>query len=115
MDEEGDVNYTSTVSVMGVPGGTVVKNPPANAGDGFDPWVGKIPWRRKWQPTAVFLPGESHEQRSLAGCSPWSRKESDTTELGHSEPLIKDLRYFPPPPATLSSQLRGTKSEVVQE
>ena len=34
---------------------------------GFDPWVGKIPWRRKWQPTPVFLPGESHGQRSLAG------------------------------------------------
>ena len=37
---------------------------------GFNPWVGKIPWRRKWQPTAVFLPGESHGQRSLEGCSP---------------------------------------------
>ena len=41
---------------------------------GFDPWVGKIPWRRKWQPTPVFLPGESHGQRSLAGCSPWGCK-----------------------------------------
>ena len=39
----------------------------------FDPWVRKIPWRRKWQPTPVFLPGESHGQRSLAGYSPWSR------------------------------------------
>ena len=38
---------------------------------GLDPWVGKIPWRRKWQPTPVFLPGESHGQRSLAGRSPW--------------------------------------------
>ena len=37
-------------------------------------------WRRKWQPTPVFLPGESHGLRSLAGCSPWGRKESDTTE-----------------------------------
>ena len=37
-------------------------------------------WRRKWQPTPVFLPGESHGQRSLVGCSPWSRTESDTTE-----------------------------------
>ena len=37
---------------------------------GFDPWVGKIPWRRKWQPTPIFLPGESHGQRSLAGYSP---------------------------------------------
>ena len=47
---------------------------------GFDPWVGKIPWRRKWLPTAVFLPGEFHGQRSLAGYSPWGRKGSDTTE-----------------------------------
>ena len=46
----------------------------------LDPWVGKIPWRRKWQPTLVYLPGEFHGQRSLAGYSPWGRKESDTTE-----------------------------------
>ena len=46
----------------------------------MDPWVGKIPWRRAWQPTPVFLPGESHGQRSLAGYSPWGGKESDTTE-----------------------------------
>ena len=47
---------------------------------GLDPWVRKIPWRRKWQPTPVFLPGDSHGQRSLAGYSPWGYKESDTTE-----------------------------------
>ena len=47
---------------------------------GFDPWVGKIPWRRKWQPTPVFLLGKSHVQRSLVGCSPWGHKESDMTE-----------------------------------
>ena len=46
----------------------------------FDPWVGKIPWRRKWQPTPVFLPGESHGQRGLSGYSLWSQKEWDTTE-----------------------------------
>ena len=46
----------------------------------FDPWVWKIPWRRKWQPTPVPLPGKSHGQRSLVGYSPWGRKESDTTE-----------------------------------
>ena len=46
----------------------------------FDLWVGKIPWRKKWQPTPVFLPGEPHGQRSLAGCSLWSCKESDMTE-----------------------------------
>ena len=41
---------------------------------GFDPWVRKIPWRRKWQPTPVFLPGKSHGQRSLAGYSPCGRQ-----------------------------------------
>ena len=46
----------------------------------FDPWIRKIPWRRKWQPTPVFLPGEFHRQRSLAGYSPWGLKESDITE-----------------------------------
>jgi len=51
----------------------VVKNPPAKAGDvkcGFNPWVGKIPWRRAWKPTRVFIPGKIHGQRSLAGHSP---------------------------------------------
>ena len=47
---------------------------------GFDPWVGKIPWRRKWQSTSVLLPGKSHGQRSLVGYSPWGRRESDKTE-----------------------------------
>ena len=62
----------------------MVKNPPANAGDardeGFDPWVRKILWRRKWQHTPVFLLGESHGWRKLEGYSPWCHKESDTTE-----------------------------------
>ena len=54
----------------------MVKNPSAYAGDvskrpGFNPWVRNIPWRRKWQPTPVFLPGRFHGQRSLAGYSPW--------------------------------------------
>ena len=49
----------------------------------FNPWVGKIPWRRKWQPALVFLPGKSHGQRSLVGYSPWSCKESDMTERLH--------------------------------
>ena len=48
-----------------------VKNLHVNAGDMRDPWVGKIPWRREWQLTPVFLTGEFHGQRSLAGYSPW--------------------------------------------
>ena len=47
---------------------------------GFDPLVWKIPWKRAWQPTPLFLPGESHGQRILAGYSPWDGKESDITE-----------------------------------
>ena len=66
------------------PGGLVVKNPPVNAGRcrecKFDPWVGKIPWKRKWQPILVLLPGEFLGQRSLAGYSPWGCKELDMTE-----------------------------------
>ena len=61
-----------------------IKNSPPSAGDirdtGSVPGSAKIPWRRAWQPTPVFLPGESHGQVSLAGYSPWSCKESDTTE-----------------------------------
>ena len=47
---------------------------------GFNPWIEKIPWKRPWQPTPVFLPGESHEQRRLVGYSPKGHKELDTTE-----------------------------------
>ena len=55
----------------------------------FDLWVGKIPWRRKWQPTLVFLPGEFHGQRRLASYSPWGHKESDMTEqLTHIENFL---------------------------
>jgi len=46
----------------------------------FDPWVGKIPWRRTWQPSPVFFPGESHGQRSWVGYSPWGHKDSYMTE-----------------------------------
>ena len=46
----------------------------------FDPWVKKIPWRRKWQPAPVFLSGKFHGQRSLEGCNPWGRKESNMIE-----------------------------------
>ena len=51
----------------------------------FDPWVGKIHWRRKRQPTPVFLLGLSYGQKSLEGCSPWGHNESDLTQT-HTEP-----------------------------
>ena len=58
----------------------------------FNPWVGKIPWRSEWQPTPVFLPGESHGQRSLAGYSPWGRKKLDMT--GQQTPSPSTLSYW---------------------
>ena len=57
----------------------------------FDPWVWKIPWRREWLPALVFLPGESHGQRSLVDYNPWGCKELDTTQWlsTHTETLIR--------------------------
>ena len=56
----------------------------------FDPWVGKIPLEEGMQPIPVFLPGESHEQRSLVGYSPWGCKESDTTgPLSTAQPGVE--------------------------
>ena len=60
----------------GVPAGSGVKNLLTNKRQEADPWVGKSPWRRKWQPTPGFLPGKSHGQRSLVGCSPWGCKRA---------------------------------------
>ena len=59
---------------MGFPGGS------DSIVSACNPWVGKIPWRRKWQPTPILLPGKNHGQRSLVGYSPWGHKESDATE-----------------------------------
>ena len=71
--------------VSGFPGGGSGKEPACQCRRhkrrGFHPWVGKIPWRRAWQSTHVFLSGKSHGQRSLAGDHPRAHdKESDTTE-----------------------------------
>ena len=57
-----------------------VKNLSAMQETQFNPWVGKIPWRREWQPTPLFLPGKSHGQRSLAGCSPRGPKGSEKSD-----------------------------------
>ena len=59
---------------------------------GFDPWVGKIPWRKKGQPTPVFLPEKSHGQRSLAGYSPWGhRRVGHNWSSWHSLTVVKTL------------------------
>ena len=69
---------------LGLPGGSVVKNPTCQGRRcerfGFDPWIGKIPCRRKLQPTLVFWPGKFHGQRNLVVYGLWGRQESDTTE-----------------------------------
>ena len=65
----------------GFPGISTGKESACNAEDlGLIPWLRRFPWRRAWQPTSVFLPGESRGQRSLEGYSPWGCEESDTTE-----------------------------------
>ena len=75
-------------TIWGFPGSVLVKNPPGLSWwlrcqqfkrPGFDPGIRKIPWRREWLPTVVFLPEKSHGQRSLVGYSPWDHKDSDTT------------------------------------
>ena len=69
----------------------MLNNPLANAGDmGLIPGSGRFPWRRKWQPTLVFLPAKSHGQRSLAGKSPWGPKRVryDLTTKQEQGPLI---------------------------
>ena len=69
---------------------------------GFDFCVGKIPWRRGWQTTPVFLPGKHHGQKSLEGYSPWDRIKSDMTEHSHFQSAIRDFRggakVMNPPP-----------------
>ena len=60
---------------------------------GFCPWVGKIPWSRKWHPILVFLPEKFNGQRSLAGCSPWGHKESDTTEQLNTTYLLLESTW----------------------
>jgi hypothetical protein len=70
---------------------------------GFNPWVRKIPWNRKWQPAPVFLPGKFHRQRSLVGYSPWGHKESDTAE--HTRRT--NLRYTNLPPEDYTCSFPG--------
>ena len=79
-----DTSVSGYTSKGGFPGGTSGKEPACRCRKhgrlGFYAWAQKIPWRRAWQPTPVFSPGESHGQRSLAGYSPQGYKELDTTE-----------------------------------
>ena len=87
MDSKGTQPYIYMYPffLKGFSGGTRGKEPACQCRRrkrcSFDPWDRKIPWRRAWQATPVFLPGESHGQRSLVGHHPWGHKESDTTEV----------------------------------
>ena len=77
-------SHLTTSSLWAFPGGSDGKASCLQCGrPGFDPWVGKILWRREWPPTLVLLPGKSHGRRSLVGYSPWGPKEWDTTERLH--------------------------------
>ena len=92
-------SYKGTNPVMGFPGGSVVKNLPANAGHAcriprFDPCIGRSSWRRKWQPIPVFLPRMSHGQRSLEGHGPWPVTKS-RIQLSNWE--SRQSRYKDPP------------------
>ena len=91
------------------PGGSVVKNPPAKQETWVWSWVGKIPWRRKWQPPPVFLPGNSYGQRSLAGHRPWGGKragpESATEQLLHYRLIFYSLSHHASP---ISKKIHST-------
>ena len=69
---------------MGFPSGSSGKESGCNAGDTEDTDSIPIPWRRKWQPTPVFLPGKSHGERSLVGYRPWGLIDLDMTEHAHT-------------------------------
>jgi len=87
------VNLPHSRKYLGLPRWLSSKESACDAGDimryRFDPCVGKVPWRRAWRPTQVFLPGESHGDRSPVGYSPWGHKEPDMTEHTHREYLQK--------------------------
>ena len=72
----------------------MVKNPPASAGDGFDLRAGKIPWRRKWPPTPVFLPRKSHGQRSLVGYSHVMGLQKSQTRFSNRTTTIHVYLFF---------------------
>ena len=71
IDKDKDVNLTNIDNKGASLVAQMVKSLPAMQETQFDPWVRKIPWRREWQPTPVFLPGKSHGRSCLAGYSPW--------------------------------------------
>ena len=86
------------IIALGFPGGTWGKESSCQyrrlKRHGFDPWVGKIPWSRKWQPTPVLLPGKFHGQRSLEGYGLWGCKGSDTTWATNTFLVQSNYHYY---------------------
>ena len=82
--KRNEINFNCILVNLGFPGGASGKEPTCQCRRHkrfrFDPWIQKIPWRRKWQPTPLFLPGECQVLRSLAGYSPWGLKVLDRSE-----------------------------------
>ena len=78
------MTHLSNTCIVGFPGGASSKESACRCKrckrHRINPWVGKIPWRRRWQPTAVFLPGKPHGQEEPGGYGPWGCKGSKTTE-----------------------------------
>jgi len=72
-----------SVNIRSFPVAQTVRRLPTMWETQVHPWIGKISWRRQWQPTPVFLPGKSHGRKNLVGYSPWGREESDMTERLH--------------------------------
>ena len=101
--------------ILALTGSSEVKASAWNAGDPFDPWIGKIPWRRKWQPTPVLLPGESHGQRSLAGYGPQDRKELDMTEAIQHAWTSLVAQMVKNPPAMWETWVRSLGWEDLME
>ena len=101
---------------LGFPHGLHGKEYGCNAGDpGLIPGSGKIPGRREWQPTPVFLPGEFHGHRSLTGYCPWDCKESDTTErLTHLLNPHTNLHYPHFTDQEVSAQGLNNLSRIIQ-
>ena len=99
-------HFSLVTSLKGFAGGSVVQTPPANIGDeGSIPGVERSNWRRKWQPTPVFLSGESHGQRSLAGYSPPGHKR-----VGWD--LATEHTHFPEAGGGVKAQMRGHSKEI---